>query len=58
MRQVRAAIHAGLANSPLTDMAAHTRHLEEAYRATLRMRAPAALADAEPGAAANPEHGG
>ena len=58
MREVRGAIHAGLANSPLTDMAAHTHHLEEAYRAALQMRAPAALADAEPHAAADPAHGG
>jgi predicted O-linked N-acetylglucosamine transferase (SPINDLY family) len=54
MREVRGAIHAGLASSPLTDMAAHTHHLEEAYRAALQMRAPAALADAECNAAADP----
>ena len=58
MREVRGAIHAGLASSPLTDMAAHTHHLEEAYRAALQMRAPAALADAESHAAADPAHGG
>jgi len=49
MREVRAAIQAGLVDSPLTDMAAHARHLEEAYRAALRARAPAALARAEGG---------
>jgi protein O-GlcNAc transferase len=42
-REVRAAIAAGLARSALTDMPAHTRHLEEAYRAALADRAPDAL---------------
>jgi len=46
MRDVRAAIRAGLAASPLTDMVAHARHLEDAYREALRLRAPQALADA------------
>jgi len=46
MRDVRAAIRAGLAVSPLTDMVAHARHLEDAYREALRLRAPQALADA------------
>jgi predicted O-linked N-acetylglucosamine transferase (SPINDLY family) len=32
---VRAAIAAGIAHSPLTDMAAHTRHLEAAYLAAI-----------------------
>lgn len=32
MRKVRAAIARGIAQSPLTDMVAHTRHLEAAYR--------------------------
>ncbi|MEP7275191.1 MAG: tetratricopeptide repeat protein [Betaproteobacteria bacterium] len=41
MREVRAAIRAGLADSALTDMPAHARHLEEAYRTALRLRAPA-----------------
>ena len=40
-REVRAAIAAGVAHSPLTDMPAHTRHLEEAYRAALADRFPA-----------------
>ena len=31
MAEVRAAIRAGVASSPLTDMVAHTRHLEAAY---------------------------
>ncbi|MFO1199826.1 MAG: tetratricopeptide repeat protein [Burkholderiaceae bacterium] len=39
-REVRAKIAAGLARSPLTDMAAHTRRLEEAYRAALADRFP------------------
>jgi len=39
-RDVRAAIAAGLANSPLTDMRAHTQHLEAAYRAALSDRFP------------------
>lgn len=40
-REVQAAIAQGLAHSPLTDMPAHTRHLEEAYRAALADRFPA-----------------
>lgn len=44
MREVRGAIRAGLVDSPLTDMTAHARHLEDAYRAALRVRAPDALA--------------
>ena len=32
---VRAAIAAGIVHSPLTDMAAHTRHLEAAYLAAI-----------------------
>jgi len=41
--QVRAAIRAGLARSPLTDMDAHTRNLERAYLTALERRYPAAL---------------
>jgi predicted O-linked N-acetylglucosamine transferase (SPINDLY family) len=44
MAEVKAAIRAGLAGSPLTDMVAHTRHLEEAYLRALEQRYPAALA--------------
>ncbi|MEP7183873.1 MAG: hypothetical protein ABI886_16975, partial [Betaproteobacteria bacterium] len=43
MSEVRASIRAGLANSPLTDMPAHTRALERAYVAALAAKAPAAL---------------
>ncbi|MCC7042193.1 MAG: tetratricopeptide repeat protein [Burkholderiales bacterium] len=39
---VRAAIARGLAGSPLTDMPAHTRHLEAAYRAAIA-REPTAM---------------
>jgi protein O-GlcNAc transferase len=42
---VRAAIAAGLASSPLTDMPAHTRNLEAAYRSALAERAPDVLED-------------
>jgi protein O-GlcNAc transferase len=49
MAEVRAAIHAGLERSPLTDMPAHTRHLEQAYRQALERRYPAALAAARDG---------
>ncbi len=42
--QVKAAIRAGLARSPLTDMDAHTRNLERAYLTALERRYPAALA--------------
>jgi predicted O-linked N-acetylglucosamine transferase (SPINDLY family) len=45
MREVRASIVAGLARSPLVDMRAHTRHLEAAYIAALRERAPESLSD-------------
>jgi predicted O-linked N-acetylglucosamine transferase (SPINDLY family) len=44
--EVKAAIRAGLQHSPLTDMAAHTRNLEQAYRQALELRYPAALAAA------------
>ncbi len=44
--EVRAAIAAGLKQSPLTDMPAHTRALERAYLAALAARAPDALAAA------------
>ena len=40
MRDVRAAIRAGVARSPLTDRVAHTRALERAYLAALAARAP------------------
>jgi len=40
---VKAAIARGIASSPLTDMAAHTRHLEAAYRAAIE-RGPANVA--------------
>jgi predicted O-linked N-acetylglucosamine transferase (SPINDLY family) len=42
--EVKAAIAAGLVRSPLTDMPAHTRHLEAAYVAALAERAPDVLA--------------
>jgi predicted O-linked N-acetylglucosamine transferase (SPINDLY family) len=41
--EVRGAIRAGLERSPLTDMDAHTRNLEQAYLEALRQRFPAAL---------------
>jgi hypothetical protein len=41
--EVRAAIRAGIAKSPLTDMPAHTRNLERAYLEALRRRVPEAL---------------
>ncbi|HET9045705.1 MAG TPA: tetratricopeptide repeat protein [Casimicrobiaceae bacterium] len=47
MREVRASIRAGLVDSPLTDMDAHARHLENAYREALRARAPAAFAETQ-----------
>jgi predicted O-linked N-acetylglucosamine transferase (SPINDLY family) len=47
MRDVRAAIRAGLAGSALTDMPGHTRNLEAAYVHALRQKAPDALDDAE-----------
>jgi predicted O-linked N-acetylglucosamine transferase (SPINDLY family) len=40
MRDVRAAIRAGLARSPLVDMVAHTRHLEAAYLEAIARVAP------------------
>ncbi len=45
---VRGAIRAGLAKSPLVDMPAHTRHLEDAYLEALARKAPEALAAASP----------
>jgi protein O-GlcNAc transferase len=48
MGEVRAAIRVGLAGSPLTDMAGHTRNLERAYLAALARSDPAALAAAAP----------
>jgi protein O-GlcNAc transferase len=42
--EVRAAIVRGRASSPLTDLAAHTRHLEAAYLEALRRAAPDVLA--------------
>jgi predicted O-linked N-acetylglucosamine transferase (SPINDLY family) len=53
MHDVRAAIRAALAHSPLTDLDGHARHLEAAYFAALRMRAPAVLADSAADAAAS-----
>ena len=47
MAEVRAAIRAGLADSTLTDMHAHTRNLEAAYVEALRQRAPHVIASAE-----------
>jgi predicted O-linked N-acetylglucosamine transferase (SPINDLY family) len=44
MRDVRAQIQAGLAQSPLVDMVAHTRNLESAYIAALADKAPDVLA--------------
>ena len=41
--EVRAAVHAGIASSPLTDMRAHTRNLERAYVKALQQRCPEAL---------------
>ena len=42
--EVREAIRAGIASSPLTDMRAHTRNLERAYVEALQRRCPEALA--------------
>ena len=42
---IRAAISAGIAHSPLTDMRGHTRNLERAYVDALRRRHPEALTD-------------
>ena len=47
--EVKATIRAGLADSPLTDMDAYARNLEEAYRQALQARAPVALAVAGDG---------
>jgi predicted O-linked N-acetylglucosamine transferase (SPINDLY family) len=47
--EVKAAIRAGLAHSPLTDGVRHTRSLEAAYEAALAQKAPAALAAAARG---------
>lgn len=46
MRAVRERIAAGLQRSPLTDMEAHTRHLEAAYLQAIEARAPESLASA------------
>ncbi|MEO9135549.1 MAG: tetratricopeptide repeat protein [Casimicrobiaceae bacterium] len=46
MRNVRERIAAGLRHSPLTDMEAHTRHLEAAYVKALEMRVPESLESA------------
>ena len=46
MHAVRERIVAGLARSTLTDMAAHTRHLEAAYVKALELRAPESLVGA------------
>ncbi len=46
MRDVRAAVRAGLAGSVLTDNAARTRNVEAAYLRALELRAPEALAAA------------
>jgi protein O-GlcNAc transferase len=46
MQSVRERIAAGLTRSPLTDMDAHTRHLEAAYLRALEARAPESLARA------------
>ena len=48
MRGVRNRIATGLRDSPLTDMDAHTRHLEDAYVRALAARAPEALAAITP----------
>ena len=46
MRDVRGAVLAGLARSPLTDQVAHARALERAYLSALAARAPEALQSA------------
>jgi predicted O-linked N-acetylglucosamine transferase (SPINDLY family) len=51
--QIKAAIRAGLQRSPLTDMDAHTRHLEQAYLQALEQRYPAALATVRNGSSSN-----
>ncbi len=40
MQAVKAAIARGIESSPLTDMPAHTRHLEAAYRSAIAAAAP------------------
>ncbi len=47
--EVKDAIRAGLERSPLTEMRAHTRHLEQAYLQALERRYPTALAGARDG---------
>ncbi len=47
--EVKAAIAAGITRSPLTDMPAHTRHLEQAYLQALERSYPAALSAARDG---------
>jgi predicted O-linked N-acetylglucosamine transferase (SPINDLY family) len=54
--QVSAAICAGLQRSPLTDMDAHTRRLEQAYLQALEQRYPAALAAVRNGSSSNVVH--
>jgi predicted O-linked N-acetylglucosamine transferase (SPINDLY family) len=49
MAEVKAAIASGLEQSPLTDIGAYTRHLEEAYRRALELRCPGILAAAGEG---------
>lgn len=49
LAEVKAAIRRGLAGSPLTDMDAHTRHLERAYVAALERGYPASLAESRDG---------
>jgi protein O-GlcNAc transferase len=44
MAEVKAAIASGLERSPLTDIGAHTRHLEQAYVQALEQRCPWILA--------------
>jgi protein O-GlcNAc transferase len=49
MAEVKATIRAGLERSPLTDIAAHTRHLEQAYLRALQERCPWILAATDNG---------
>jgi protein O-GlcNAc transferase len=53
MEDVRTAIRAGLERSPLTNMRAHARNLEDAYVEALRRKAPDTLVSAT-GAVASP----
>lgn len=46
LAEVKSAIRAGIASSPLTDMEAYTRHLEAAYLEALCRIAPAVVRDA------------